>query len=217
MTLIFQAFVSDIFENEVAVAFENDWLPPARFPFSRVRLPPKDLPSKDIQYTEAQEVEVYSRANEQEAFGWWSVVIKVGFKLKFDSLFYALLIKGEFFVVDYVPGDGNSKEILPIDRLRPKNTNPPITKSTFVKFELSVPEDVRDFLRAPSVMQVLCSSPVLQLIKGEFFVVDYVPGDGNSKEILPIDRLRPKNTNPPITKSTFVKFELSVPEDVRDL
>lgn len=28
-------------------------------------------------FTENQEIEVYSKANEQEAFGWWKAVIKV--------------------------------------------------------------------------------------------------------------------------------------------
>jgi hypothetical protein len=41
-----------------------------------VRLPPEGVPGKS-DFTENQEIEVYSRANEQEACGWWKAIIKV--------------------------------------------------------------------------------------------------------------------------------------------
>jgi len=41
-----------------------------------VRLPPEGVPGKP-DFTENQEIEVYSRANEQEACGWWKAIIKV--------------------------------------------------------------------------------------------------------------------------------------------
>lgn len=51
------------------------WQPDSKFPYSQVRLPPK--PDNKVEFAENQEVEVYSRANSQEANGWWKVRIKV--------------------------------------------------------------------------------------------------------------------------------------------
>jgi hypothetical protein len=52
------------------------WQPESKFPFSQVRLPPEGVPGKS-DFSENQEIEVYSRANEQEACGWWKAIIKV--------------------------------------------------------------------------------------------------------------------------------------------
>lgn len=51
------------------------WQPESKFPFAQVRLPPKDGPKQEFQ--ENQEIEVYTRANEQEGWGWWKAIIKV--------------------------------------------------------------------------------------------------------------------------------------------
>jgi hypothetical protein len=51
------------------------WQPDSKFPYSQVRLPPKADPK--VEFTENMEVEVYSRANHQEAYGWWKSRIKV--------------------------------------------------------------------------------------------------------------------------------------------
>ena len=51
------------------------WQPESKFPFSKVRLPPKDGPKPEFQ--EHQEIEVFSRANDQEASGWWRAIINV--------------------------------------------------------------------------------------------------------------------------------------------
>ncbi|KAJ9576297.1 hypothetical protein L9F63_006841 [Diploptera punctata] len=72
----YKAFVTDVFDEEVSVAFENDWQPESKFPFSQVRLPPEGASGKP-DFTENQEIEVYSRANDQEACGWWKAIIKV--------------------------------------------------------------------------------------------------------------------------------------------
>ena len=52
------------------------WQPETKFLFSRSRLPLKDGKGP-FTFVENQEIEVYSKANEQEAFGWWKAVIKV--------------------------------------------------------------------------------------------------------------------------------------------
>ncbi|XP_075536137.1 synaptic functional regulator FMR1 isoform X7 [Dermacentor variabilis] len=130
----YKAFVVDVHENDITVAFENDWQPPNKFPFQRVRLP--SSARGDEIFTEGQEVEVFSKANEQEASGWWEARVK--------------MTKGDFHVVEYQGWDTAYSEIVPSDRLRPKNPNPPITKNTFSKFELDVPDDLREYSKDDS-------------------------------------------------------------------
>ncbi|XP_037511628.1 fragile X mental retardation syndrome-related protein 1 isoform X8 [Rhipicephalus sanguineus] len=130
----YKAFVVDVHENDITVAFENDWQPPNKFPFQRVRLP--SSARGDEIFTEGQEVEVFSKANEQEASGWWEARVK--------------MTKGDFHVVEYQGWDTAYSEIVPSDRLRPKNPNPPITKNTFTKFELDVPDDLREYSKDDS-------------------------------------------------------------------
>nr|CAD7569422.1 unnamed protein product [Timema californicum] len=135
-----RAFVTDVFDEEVSVAFENDdeqlifpsWQPESKFPFAQVRLPP-DGPHSKPDYVENQEIEVYSRANEQEACGWWKAIIK--------------MIKGDFHVVEYLGWENTYTEIVASDRLRAKNPNAPIDKTTFYKFEIEVPEELRDYAK----------------------------------------------------------------------
>lgn len=55
-----------------------------------------------------------------------------------------------------------------------------------------------------------------QMMKGEFLVVEYLGWDNSYTEIVSSDRLRPKNTNPPVTNKTFHKFEIPVQEDLRE-
>lgn len=54
------------------------------------------------------------------------------------------------------------------------------------------------------------------MMKGDFYVLEYVGWDNTYTEIVSSDRLRPKNTNPPIERNMFHKLEIEVPEDVRD-
>ncbi|XP_029036691.1 synaptic functional regulator FMR1 isoform X1 [Osmia bicornis bicornis] len=127
----YKAFVTDVFEDEVLVTFENDWQPESKFPFAQVRLPPKDGPKSEFQ--ENQEIEVFSRSNEHEAWGWWKAVIKMS--------------KGGFQVVEYSGWECAYTEIVASERLRAKNPNPPIDKNTFYKIEIEVPEDLREFAK----------------------------------------------------------------------
>nr|XP_042897037.1 synaptic functional regulator FMR1 [Parasteatoda tepidariorum] len=131
----YKAFMVDLHEDGVSVAFENDWQPQTKFPFRRVRLPPSVKDDEKKEYAEGQEVEVLSRSNEQ-ACGWWKAIVKMS--------------KGGFHVVEYVGWETSCTEIVPSDRLRTKNTNPPITKSTFKIFELEVPEDLREYSKMES-------------------------------------------------------------------
>lgn len=74
-------------------------------------------------------MEVYSRANDQDACGWWNAKIK--------------MCKGGFYVVNYLGWENTYEEIIQDDRLRPKSAFVPIDKNTFHKFEIEVPEDIR--------------------------------------------------------------------------
>lgn len=55
------------------------------------------------------------------------------------------------------------------------------------------------------------------MIKGEFLVVEYSGWEHSYTEIVAAERLRAKNTNPPVTATTFHKFEVEVPEELRVL
>lgn len=67
-----------------------------------------------------------------------------------------------------------------------------------------------------TVVSVNLISLTSQMMKGDFFVLEYVGWEKSYTEIVSVDRLRPKNTNPPIEKNMFHRFEIEVPEDVRE-
>lgn len=83
------------------------------------------------------EVEVYSRSNEREACGWWRAAVK--------------MMKGEFFVVEYLGWDSSYTEIVSQDRLRMKNANSTINNSTFFRFEIQVPEELREYAKIEGI------------------------------------------------------------------
>ncbi|XP_068912794.1 fragile X messenger ribonucleoprotein 1 homolog isoform X8 [Tenebrio molitor] len=152
---LYKGYIVDVFDDSVLIHFEDEWQPDSKFPYSQVRLPPKADPK--VEFTENMEVEVYSRANHQEAYGWWKSRIK--------------MMKGDFYVLEYVGWDTTYTEIVSDDRLRVKNTNPPIDNTMFVKFEIEVPEDVREYAKIDNAHKEFQNSICASLIR-------YVPEKG---------------------------------------
>lgn len=114
------------------------WQPESKFLFSQIRLPPEtQQPTSPSAFSEGMEVEVYSRSNERESCGWWAAAIK--------------MMKGEFFVVEYLGWDNSYTEIVSHDRLRLKNPNSTITNKNFFRFEVQVPDDLREYAKIEGV------------------------------------------------------------------
>ncbi|KAK7482885.1 hypothetical protein BaRGS_00025918, partial [Batillaria attramentaria] len=125
----YKAFIKSISTNEAAVEFENNWQPEKLVPLTSIRLPPKESTAKP-DYRENEKVEVFSKAQEDESCGWWQAKIR--------------MLKGEFAVVEYLGWDTTYTDILPLDRVRRVNSNPPITPESFHQFILDVPPDLRE-------------------------------------------------------------------------
>jgi fragile X mental retardation protein len=70
------------------------------------------------------------------------IIIKA--KCLFNFYLFFQMIKGDFHVVEYLGWENTYTEIVASERLRPKNSNTPIDKTTFYKFEIEVPEDLRE-------------------------------------------------------------------------
>nr|XP_039249749.1 fragile X mental retardation syndrome-related protein 1 homolog B-like [Styela clava] len=125
----YKAFLSDVGPTGILVTFENNWQPEKIIPFQEIRLA-YDVES-GIEFVEGQEAEVHSRANDNEPCGWWHCRIKMS--------------KGEFFVIEYQSCDPKYTEIVTKERLRPINSNQPLSGNDIRKVSLDVPEDLQDF------------------------------------------------------------------------
>ncbi|GLV44203.1 Fmr1 [Carabus blaptoides fortunei] len=127
----YKATIVDVYDEEVLVRFEDDWQPESKFPYSQIRFPPKT--STKLDFAPGDDIEVYSKSNEQEALGWWKAQIK--------------MMKGDFYVVEYQFWDKTYTEIIQSDKLRSIVPNSHVDKTMFFKFEIDVPEDVREYAK----------------------------------------------------------------------
>jgi fragile X mental retardation protein len=133
----YKAYLYDMDEAGVDVKYDQDCFSPEKIPFSenRVRLPPEPTDIKKL--SPGDPCEVLSKAKEEEPLGWWPATAK--------------MFKGDFFVINYKVSaqGGEYSDIVPSDKIRCPNTNPPISYSLFKRKEIPVTRDIQE----------LCSNP----------------------------------------------------------
>ncbi|EDO44731.1 predicted protein [Nematostella vectensis] len=127
----YKAYVRNIHQDQVSVAFLNDLNNPKRVPYEECRLPPSNAQRKEIYVDD--EIEVYTRADDNEPCGWW--LAKIIHK------------KGEFFVIQYSGWDATFNEIVPRERIRPPNTNGSISRQMYYKVMIDVPPDLKNICK----------------------------------------------------------------------
>ncbi|XP_072180656.1 RNA-binding protein FXR1-like [Diadema setosum] len=132
----YKAVLKNIFEEEVSIAFENNWTAERRVPINVVRLPPEASPRDGLELKADEEVEVYSRSFEGEPCGWWRAKIQ--------------MVKGEFYVIEYTGYDATYNEIVQGDRLRRVNPNHCLSKESIHKAVINVPVELRQFCKDAS-------------------------------------------------------------------
>ena len=127
----YDAFVTDVFEKEIECVFSPCW-PQAetRIPFSRVRLPPAASGTAPV-LTPGQQVEVHCKGSGHGPRGWWQAVVR--------------MMKGDFYVVEYLGWETAYTEIVHKDCVRMISTEPCLTSQVFFKYSVPVPVEIQVF------------------------------------------------------------------------
>jgi len=130
------ATIKNVLDEDCLVAFESEAIPQncsltERVSLQRVRFPPPEADGTVDDLKEGDDVEVFSKASEEDANGWWEATIK--------------MIKGDFYVVAYKNTETTINEIVQKERLRIPNNNAPITKNSVHKALVEVPPDLREW------------------------------------------------------------------------
>ncbi|XP_065178472.1 fragile X messenger ribonucleoprotein 1 homolog B-like [Sycon ciliatum] len=150
----FKAFIVDIFENEVVVAYEDEWQSRRKVPLADVRLPDNQ---GMVNLKVGDNAEVFSRVKKSEPCSYWQCRI--------------VQQKGEFFVIEYTGLDANfANEIVERDRLRLPNHNPPIASKSFYKCIIELPDSLRDVCEDMSLHRDLLKACNARMIIGDKFV-----------------------------------------------
>ena len=127
----------------------------ADVPFSQARLPPANTPLHAP--AEGEHVEVYSRIKEDAPLAWLPAVVKI--------------VKGDRCVVEFsVPAGERRTDIISQEEIRPANTGPHITNSSFYSCYLPVPEDLREYAHLPGAhkeFQKSCGAAVCKYVPEE--------------------------------------------------
>lgn len=132
----YTATMKNVFDEDCLVTFENEavplnWTTNQRVSLYRVRFPPGESESTVDNLNEGDDVEVFSKASEEDTNGWWEATIK--------------MIKGDFYVVAYKNTETSINEIVQKERLRIPNYSPAISKNSIHKALIEVPQDLREW------------------------------------------------------------------------
>ncbi|KAF2354222.1 K domain type 1 [Trinorchestia longiramus] len=135
----YKANIVDVGDSTLSIKYVGEWAANEEvtiLPMNNVRLPSVPTTQSAQEFALDAEVEVYDQMLDAPGPCYWKGILKE--------------IKGGFSIVevfrrtpDGVTGPGTEK-VTSTDKLSPPNTNPPITPSSFHKFEIPVPDDLRD-------------------------------------------------------------------------
>lgn len=94
------------------------------------------------------------------------------------------MMKGGFFVVEYLGWDNSYTEIVAEERLRPKNPKPHLDKKSFCRFEIPVPEELREYAKvegAHKEFQKSCGAEICRYDAQKFVLVVMSRQDSTEK------------------------------------